>query len=89
MASAQGLLYRPEPFGLRATREAVALDYRRRNVEIDPDRIVLTSSTSEAYSLLFKLLCDASGDAALVPVPSYPLFEHLTMLDGVRAMPTG
>jgi alanine-synthesizing transaminase len=87
LASAEGLTYRPEPFGLRTTREAVAQDYRRRDIEIDPDRIILTSSTSEAYSLLFKLLCDASGDAALVPVPSYPLFDHLTMLDGVRAIP--
>jgi alanine-synthesizing transaminase len=87
LASAEGLTYQPEPFGLRGTREAVALDYRRRDIAIDADGIILTSSTSEAYSLLFKLLCDASGDAALVPVPSYPLFEHLTMLDGVRAVP--
>jgi alanine-synthesizing transaminase len=87
LASQDGLTYRPEPFGLRAARQAVALDYRRRNLEIDPDRIILTSSTSEAYSLLFKLLCNASGAAVLVPMPSYPLFEHLTMLDGVRAIP--
>jgi alanine-synthesizing transaminase len=46
---------------------------------------VLTASTSEAYSLLFKLLCAPAGDAVLVPVPSYPLFEHLTRLDGVDA----
>ena len=46
---------------------------------------MLTSSTSEAYSLLFKLLCEPSGDEVLVPVPSYPLFEYLTRLDGIRA----
>ena len=44
------------------------------------DRVALTSSTSEAYALLFKLLCDA-GDQVLVPHPSYPLFEHLTRLE--------
>jgi alanine-synthesizing transaminase len=87
MSSPDALTYQPEPFGLHAARAAVALDYQRRNFDISPDRIVLTSSTSEAYSVLFKLLCGASGDAALVPVPSYPLFEHLTMLDGVRAVP--
>ena len=51
--------------------------------DIDPDAIVLTASTSEAYSWLFKLLCDP-GDCVLVPRPSYPLFEHLTRLEGVR-----
>ena len=60
-------------------------DYARRGVRTTADRIVLTASTSEAYSLLFKLLCAPAGDAVLVPVPSYPLFEHLTRLDGVDA----
>ena len=77
--------YVPEPFGSRTAREAVARDYQRRSVEVAWDRIVLTSSTSEAYSLLFKLLCAPTGDAVLVPAPSYPLFEHLTRLDGVTA----
>ena len=61
-------------------------DYARRGVSIAPDRIVLTASTSEAYSLLFKLLSDA-GDEVLVPRPSYPLFDHLTRLDEVTAAP--
>jgi aspartate/methionine/tyrosine aminotransferase len=47
---------------------------------------VLTSSTSEAYSLLFKLLCAPAGDFVMVPVPSYPLFDHLTQLDGVGSI---
>ena len=51
------------------------------------DRIVLTASTSEAYSVLFKLLCAPAGDAVMLPVPSYPLFEHLTRLDGVASIP--
>jgi aspartate/methionine/tyrosine aminotransferase len=48
---------------------------------------VLTSSTSEAYSVLFKLLCEPADDAVMVPIPSYPLFEHLTDLDGVTSVP--
>ena len=76
------LRYDPAPFGLPAAREAAADEYARRGARVPPDRIVLTASTSEAYSLLFKLLCDP-GDEVLVPVPSYPLFEHLTRLDAV------
>ena len=79
--------YDPQPRGLVAARAAVAADYRRRGIAVATDRIVLTSSTSEAYSLLFKLLCAPQGDAVLVPSPSYPLFDHLTRLDGVDAVP--
>ena len=83
LARAAGLRYRPEPFGLSIARQAVATDYARRGISVAEDRIVLTASTSEAYSLLFKLLCAPAGDDVLVPVPSYPLFDHLTRLDGV------
>ena len=86
LASPSALVYTPHPFGLPQAREAVAHDYARRGVAVDPARIILTASTSEAYSLLFKLLC-GPGDSVLVPVPSYPLFEHLTQLDGVSARP--
>jgi aspartate/methionine/tyrosine aminotransferase len=75
--------YHPEPFGSRGAREAVAADYARRSVPTPSARVVLTASTSEAYSLLFKLLCAPDGDRVLVPAPSYPLFDHLTALDGV------
>ena len=85
LAAPEALVYRPEPFGLAAARAAVAATYSRRGLHADPDRIVLTASTSEAYSLLFKLLCDAKADTVLTPVPSYPLFDHLTRLDGVEA----
>jgi aspartate/methionine/tyrosine aminotransferase len=84
LAAGDGLAYEPQPFGLGEARRAVACDYARRGVEAAPDRIVLTASTSEAYSLLFKLLCEPSGSAVMVPVPSYPLFDHLTALDGVE-----
>jgi len=86
LAGAAALAYEPHPFGLPAARAAVAADHGRRGVAIDPAHVVLTASTSEAYSWLFKLLCNP-GDAVLVPQPSYPLFEHLTALDGVHAQP--
>jgi aspartate/methionine/tyrosine aminotransferase len=85
--SAQALTYEPQPFGLLAARQAVADDYVRRGVDVAPEHVVLTSSTSDAYSLLFKLLCAPAGDAVLTPTPSYPLFEHLTRLDGVTPVP--
>jgi alanine-synthesizing transaminase len=92
LAGSAALTYRPEPFGLLSAREAVARDVERRGTgvatsRVDPARIVLTASTSEAYSLLFKLLCEPAGDDILVPVPSYPLFDHLAALDGVRPLP--
>ena len=52
----EALQYDPQPFGLACAREAVALDYGRRGITVDPSRIVLTTSTSESYSWLFKLL---------------------------------
>ena len=85
-AADRALCYDPQPFGLRSAREAVAADYARRGVAVDPAHIVLSASTSEAYSWLFKLLCNP-GEAVLVPQPSYPLFEHLTRLEAVRAVP--
>jgi aspartate/methionine/tyrosine aminotransferase len=79
-----GLRYEPQPLGLMSARIAVAADQRRRGALVDPAHIVLATSTSEAYSWLFKLLCNP-GEGVLVPRPSYPLFEHLTALEGVRA----
>jgi len=84
LASPAGLAYLPQPFGLPAARDAVVADFRRRGISVTRDRVVLTSSTSEAYSLLFKLLCDP-GDEVLVPEPSYPLFGYLAALDSVQA----
>jgi aspartate/methionine/tyrosine aminotransferase len=84
LSSPASLRYEPHPLGLPAAREAIAGDCARRGVRIDPDQIVLSASTSETYAWLFKLLCDA-GESVLVPRPSYPLFEHLTRLEGVRA----
>jgi alanine-synthesizing transaminase len=86
LADPRGLVYAPEPFGLLDARRAVAADFSRRRVTVDPSRIALTASTSEAYSLLFKVLCNP-GDEVLVPRPSYPLFDHLTRLEAVVAVP--
>jgi aspartate/methionine/tyrosine aminotransferase len=81
LASPGALLYEPASFGLTSAREMVA-----RHLGVPPERVVLTASTSEAYAFLFKLLCDP-GDEVLVPVPSYPLFEHLARLETVKAVP--
>ena len=86
LADSRGLTYTPEAMGALAARHAVAGDFARRQIVVSPDRIMLTVSTSDAYSLLFKLLCDP-GDEVLIPRPSYPLFEHLTCLDSVVAVP--
>jgi alanine-synthesizing transaminase len=83
LSDSAALQYRPDPKGLLSAREAVAREYAAHGVAVDPERIVLTASSSEAYGFLFKLLCDP-GDTVLVPTPSYPLFEHLASLEGVR-----
>jgi alanine-synthesizing transaminase len=69
--------YEPEPFGLLAAREVIGSEYGA-----PADRVVMTASTSEAYSWLFKLLCNP-GDEVLVPRPSYPLFDYLAALESV------
>lgn len=78
-----GLVYDPQPAGLSRAREAVAGYYRSRRVQVDPGRILLTASTSEAYAYLFKLLADP-GDEVLAPRPSYPLLEFLAAMESVR-----
>jgi aspartate/methionine/tyrosine aminotransferase len=80
LADCRALVYEPRPFGAIEARRAVARDYERQGLTVSPERIVLTASTSEAYSIIFKLLADA-GDEILVPRPSYPLFDHLARLD--------
>jgi len=81
LADARVLRYDPEPRGLLSAREAVSNYYEN----VPPSRILLTASTSEAYSYLFKLLCDP-GDEILSPRPSYPLFEFLAGLESVRVV---
>ncbi len=92
LTNRRALEYVPESKGLLEAREAVAGYYKQRigfggrAGEVDPERIVLTSGTSEGYSHIFRLLCEP-GDDVLVPAPSYPLFEFLADLADIRLVP--
>lgn len=82
LARPEAALYAPDPRGLLSAREAVAESYSRKGIECPASRIVLSASSSEAYSWLFKLLGNP-GDAILVPAPSYPLLDALAGLEGL------
>ncbi len=88
LANPQVMDYDPQSKGLPSAREAVAEYYRELNpgVDLDPESIVLTTSTSEGYSYVLRLLCNP-GDELLVPKPSYPLFEFLADLQDVKLVP--
>ena len=78
--------YEPDAFGSLNARRALTDWYAAQGMRTNPNHIALTASTSEAYSVLFKLLCDP-GDEVLIPSPSYPLFEYLARAEGVRTTP--
>lgn len=78
LAEARVLTYEPAPLGLPQARDAAA-----REMNVPANRVMITASTSESYSYLFKLLCDP-GDRVLTPRPSYPLFEFLATLESVE-----
>ncbi|ABF41289.1 aminotransferase [Candidatus Koribacter versatilis Ellin345] len=80
------MAYEPISKGLMSARQAVAGYYQKIGVEIAPEQLVLTTSTSEAYSFCFRLLCEP-GDEVLVPTPSYPLFDFLAEIQDVRLLP--
>jgi aspartate/methionine/tyrosine aminotransferase len=82
----QALQYEPAPKGILPARKAVAAYYAGRGIALSPEQIILTVSTSEAYSYCFRLLCDP-GDEVLVPSPSYPLFEFLADIQDVKLVP--
>src|SRR5882724_7877748 len=88
LTNPDAMRYEPQPRGLLETRKAVCRYYRESHgvFDLDPERVVLTTSTGEAYSYVFRLLCDP-GDQILVPKPSYPLFEFLADLSDVRLVP--
>lgn len=75
--------YDPQPRGLPSARAAVCAYYADHGEKVEPGQVILTTSTSEAYSYLFRLLCDP-GSEILVPQPGYPLFDFLATLDDVR-----
>jgi alanine-synthesizing transaminase len=83
LADPQSLSYEPEPRGLLAAREAVAGYYAGRGDSVTANDILLITSTSEAYSFVFRVLCNP-GDEVLIPTPSYPLFDLLTDIQDVR-----
>jgi alanine-synthesizing transaminase len=82
------LHYDPDPKGLPSARAAVVAYYREMNpgVNVDPENLILTTGTSEAYSFLFRLLCDP-GDEIVIAQPSYPLFEFLATIQDVSLRP--
>jgi aspartate/methionine/tyrosine aminotransferase len=88
LASLRALDYDPQPKGLREARQAAAAYYREEHEvrDLDAEQIILTTSTSEGYSFVFRLLCNA-GEELLVPKPSYPLFEFLADLQDVKLVP--
>jgi alanine-synthesizing transaminase len=88
LASPQAMDYNPQPKGLRSAREPVAAYYQSVHgiPDFDPERLILTTSTSEGYSFVFRLLCNP-GDELLVPKPSYPLFEFIADLQDVKLVP--
>jgi len=86
LSQPKALEYEPEAKGLPAAREAISAYYAQKGITVSPERLVLTVSTSEAYSYCFRLLCDP-GDEVLVPQPSYPLFDFLAELQDVKLVP--
>jgi alanine-synthesizing transaminase len=77
------LQYHPDPKGLKSARQAVSDYYAERGERIAIDDLILTASTSEAYSFIFRLLCNP-GDELLIPTPGYPLFDFLADVNDVR-----
>jgi alanine-synthesizing transaminase len=82
MCNSAALTYVPDPKGLLRARQSVAEYYAERGDEVSVEDIILTASTSEAYSFVFRALCDP-GDELLVPAPSYPLFGFLAGIHDV------
>jgi alanine-synthesizing transaminase len=80
------LTYQPSAQGMLSARQTVATYYAEKGSRISADDLILTTSTSEAYSFVFRLLCDP-GDTVLVPTPSYPLFDFLADLNDVELLP--
>jgi alanine-synthesizing transaminase len=83
LSSSEGLTYDPQPFGTFKARQILARHLSTSDHPVNPENLILTASTSEAYSYLFKLLGNP-GDAFLVPTPGYPLLDHLLHLEGLE-----
>lgn len=83
LSDARAFDYDAQPRGLLSARESVSAYYAEHGVAVGPDQVILTTSTSEAYSFLFRLLCDV-GSEVVIPQPGYPLFDFLAGLDDVH-----
>jgi alanine-synthesizing transaminase len=83
LANPQGLSYEPQPKGLVPARQAIAGYYAGRGDSVNANDILLTTSTSEAYSFVSRVLCNP-GDEVLIPTPSYPLFDLLADIQDIR-----
>ena len=77
------LKYEPNSRGLECARRAVAQYYEEKGAAVGVEDIILTTSTSESYTFVFRLLCNP-GDEILIPSPSYPLFDFLADIQDVR-----
>ena len=86
LCSPRTIEYRPDSKGLESARRAVAGYYVERGSKMAAGNMVLTTSTSEAYSFVFRLLCNP-GDEVLIPRPSYPLFDFLADIQDVKLKP--
>jgi alanine-synthesizing transaminase len=83
LCSPASLQYHPDPRGMKTAREAVSAYYAARGERVSIDELLLTASTSEAYSFVFRLLCNP-GDELLIPTPSYPLFDFLADINDIK-----
>ena len=83
LSNPAAMIYQPEPRGLATARCAIAEYYGARGSKVPVEDILLTTSTSEAYSFVFRLLCNP-GDELLIPAPSYPLFDFLADIQDVK-----
>src|SRR6185436_13295727 len=71
--------------GILKAREAVTADCVQRGMAMTPDRVVITSGTSEGIELALTALA-GPGDEVLVPVPTYPLYTAVLAKIGARAV---
>jgi alanine-synthesizing transaminase len=86
LAHREALTYEPQPKGLLSARVAIAAYYLGQGSRVSSNDLILTTSTSEAYTFVFRLLCNP-GEVLLAPTPSYPLFDFLADLQDVKLAP--
>jgi aspartate/methionine/tyrosine aminotransferase len=82
LSTRRSLVYEPHPKGILLARRAIADFYAHQGIKVDPERIFLTAGTSEAYTFLFRLLCNGR-DSVILPKPGYPLLDYLCQINDV------